>query len=79
MNVVVVPDTVVNAVDGAMEIATGVLSGAVVDPESPPQLAAASDSANWKTTERGTCTKVGGGRRVARSFRPAAGGNGNAL
>jgi hypothetical protein len=62
VNVVVVPETTVNAVDGAIEIATGVLSGAVVEPESPPQPAAVSASPNTKMIERGTCKgNVGGG------------------
>jgi hypothetical protein len=61
VNVVVAPDATVNAADGVIEIATGVLSGAVVpvDPESPPQLAATSDSANSKTTDCGPCTGIG--------------------
>jgi hypothetical protein len=61
VNVVVAPDVTVNAVDGVIEIVTAVLSGAVVpvDPESPPQLAATSDSANSRTTECGTCTGIG--------------------
>jgi hypothetical protein len=60
-NVVVAPDVTVNAADGVIEIPTGVLSGAVVpvDPESPPQLAPTSDSANSRTTDCGTCTRVG--------------------
>ena len=46
VSVVVVPDAMVSAVAGAIAIATGVLSGALVPvgPESPPQLTAAADS-----------------------------------
>jgi hypothetical protein len=51
VNVVVPPDAMLKAVDGAIEIATGLLSGAV-DPESPPQLAAVNDNANTRTIGR---------------------------
>jgi hypothetical protein len=59
VNVVVVPEVTVNAIDGAMVIETGALSGAVVppEPESPPQLAAAIDDTNTMTTDRSTCTR----------------------
>jgi hypothetical protein len=59
VNVVVPPDARVNALDGVIEIVTTVLSGAVVlDPESPPQLAATSDNANSRTTDCGPCTGI---------------------
>ena len=59
VKLVVVPEVAVNAVAGAIEIATGVVSGAVADPESPPQLAAASDSTNTRTIERSERKVIG--------------------
>jgi hypothetical protein len=75
VNVVVAPDAMLNAAGGAIEIATGVLSGAVVppDPESPPQLAVANDSANGRTTERSTFTRDGGRWGESDPLPPAAG------